>query len=97
MKASASNPGEFTPSRSVRVRHATCAGGRVFCPRCPRILGIEEGQTDADQTFTLKTVNCLGCCALAPVVQVDDGYMANPSLSNLKKTFKALAQKEDPR
>jgi len=39
-----------------------------------RDLDIEAGQTTNDLEFTLETVNCLGCCALGPVVMVDDKY-----------------------
>ncbi|MBN1755654.1 NAD(P)H-dependent oxidoreductase subunit E [bacterium] len=38
------------------------------------ILKIEPGQTTEDQKFTLQTVGCLGCCALGPVVVVDEDY-----------------------
>jgi NADH-quinone oxidoreductase subunit E len=48
------------------------------------VLGIQPGQTDPDMQFTLKTVNCLGCCALAPVMKVDDRYYGNPSLSDVR-------------
>ena len=58
------------------------------------ILNIQENETDSKQMFTLKTVNCLGCCALSPVLQVDDTYLNNPSIPKLKKTFSALEQKE---
>jgi NADH:ubiquinone oxidoreductase subunit E len=37
-------------------------------------LDILPGQTTKDGAFTLKTVNCLGCCALGPVVVLDDVY-----------------------
>jgi len=37
-------------------------------------LGIEEGGTTDDGRFTLEHVACLGCCALAPVITVDDDY-----------------------
>jgi len=33
--------------------------------------GIKAGETDADMKFSLDTVNCLGCCALGPVMEVD--------------------------
>lgn len=35
-------------------------------------LGVQAGGTTADGMFTLETVNCLGACALAPVVMVDE-------------------------
>lgn len=41
-----------------------------------RVLGIPAGNTTADQEYTLETVNCLGCCALGPVVMIDDDYLS---------------------
>ena len=35
-------------------------------------LGIKEGETTPDLSVTLETVGCVGCCALAPVVTVND-------------------------
>jgi NADH-quinone oxidoreductase subunit E len=35
------------------------------------LTGIKPGETDLDLKFSLETVNCLGCCALGPVVEVD--------------------------
>jgi NADH:ubiquinone oxidoreductase subunit E len=42
-----------------------------------RRLHIEPGETTEDKLFTLKTVNCLGACALGPIVVVDDEYHGN--------------------
>jgi len=39
-----------------------------------RLLKIEPGETTDDGMFTLETVNCLGACALGPVVMVDEKY-----------------------
>lgn len=39
-----------------------------------RLLGIKGGQTTPDSKFSLETVNCLGCCALGPVVVIDNDY-----------------------
>jgi NADH-quinone oxidoreductase subunit E len=35
------------------------------------LTGIKPGETDLDLKFSLETVNCLGCCALGPVMEVD--------------------------
>jgi NADH-quinone oxidoreductase subunit E len=35
------------------------------------MTGIKPGETDLDLKFSLETVNCLGCCALGPVVEID--------------------------
>lgn len=39
-----------------------------------REIGICAGETDEQMEFTLETVNCLGACALGPVVVVDGEY-----------------------
>ena len=39
-----------------------------------RSLDIEEDETTDDRMFSLETVNCLGTCALAPVVMVEEDY-----------------------
>ncbi len=35
------------------------------------LTGIKPGETDADLKYSLETVNCLGCCALGPVMEID--------------------------
>ena len=35
------------------------------------LTGIKPGETDLELKFSLETVNCLGCCALGPVLEVD--------------------------
>jgi NADH-quinone oxidoreductase subunit E len=35
------------------------------------LIGIKPGETDLDLKFSLETVNCLGCCALGPVMKID--------------------------
>ena len=37
-------------------------------------LGVRGGETTEDKEFTLETVNCLGACALGPIVVVDGHY-----------------------
>ncbi len=51
------------------------------------MLGLKPGQTSEDMRFTLETVNCLGCCAMGPVVAVDGEYHSKPSTSELKKVL----------
>lgn len=48
-----------------------------------RLLHISPGQTTEDGLFTLELVNCLGSCALAPVMVVDDTYYGKVSLETL--------------
>lgn len=41
------------------------------------LIGIKPGETDLDLKFSLQTVNCLGCCALGPVIEVDGKHHGN--------------------
>ena len=56
-----------------------------------RVLQIEEDQdTDPEGQFTVQKVACLGCCTLAPVVQIDDmiyGYVKPERVSNVLEDF----------
>lgn len=52
-----------------------------------RVLDIEVGQTTQDGKFSLTTVNCLGCCALGPIMTVDDEYYGHLKVTDLKKIF----------
>jgi len=48
-------------------------------------LGIEAGETTEDMNFTLSTVNCLGCCGLAPVTTVGEDLYGKVEPSNIKE------------
>jgi len=69
-------------------------GAQEMLLRVSAVLGIEPGQTDCQQQFTLETVHCLGCCALAPVVQIDKDYFHQPSKNRLARIVKSLNQEE---
>jgi NADH:ubiquinone oxidoreductase subunit E len=47
-------------------------GGKAVLTEMEHKLGIKEGETTADRAVTLETVGCVGCCALAPVLTVND-------------------------
>ncbi|MFH1319166.1 MAG: NAD(P)H-dependent oxidoreductase subunit E [Bacteroidota bacterium] len=55
-----------------------CMGTACHVRGASRILetvqdqtGIRPGETDLDLKFSLETVNCLGCCALGPVMEIN--------------------------
>ncbi len=48
-----------------------------------RTIGINPGETTADKKFSLETVNCLGCCALGPVVEIDGQYHGKLNTANV--------------
>jgi NADH:ubiquinone oxidoreductase subunit E len=57
-----------------------------------RYFKIGPGETTKDGMFTLETVNCLGACALGPVVVIDDDYyMVKPgTFENVIEQFSSL-------
>ncbi|MBQ0041455.1 MAG: NAD(P)H-dependent oxidoreductase subunit E [Clostridiales bacterium] len=52
-----------------------------------RALGIEDGETTEDGLFSLELVNCLGSCALAPVMVVDDVYYGRMSIEKVPEVL----------
>lgn len=58
-------------------------GGPQIVEELERKLDIEVGQTTPDQKFTLETVNCLGCCAIGPVVVVDGKYYSQITVKKI--------------
>lgn len=73
---------------------SVCLGTACHVRGAPRLLdrvtdtlNIYPGETSADHRFTLKTVNCLGCCALGPVMVVDGEYYGKPSTKEIKKVI----------
>lgn len=59
-------------------------GGPQIADEMERELQINIGETSADGMFTLETVNCLGCCAIAPVVTVDGRYFAKTTVKKVE-------------
>lgn len=51
---------------------------------------IGVGETTPDKRFTLKTVECLGSCGTAPVVQINDDYYENLTIEELEKVLNKL-------
>jgi NADH-quinone oxidoreductase subunit E len=52
--------------------------------------GIRPGETDLDLRFSLETVNCLGCCALGPVMKIDGkthGKLSRTETENVLKSY----------
>jgi len=65
-------------------------GGARLVESLERELKVERGHTTKDLSFSLDTVNCVGACALAPVVVVDEGYQANTNSRKLRKHLKQI-------
>ncbi len=69
-------------------------GGPKIVEEFERNLGIKVGETTRDNEFSLETVNCLGCCAIGPVVVVDREYYAKMSIGKVKIILKRYKKKE---
>lgn len=80
----------LTPQGRHRVqvcRGTAChvrGGGRILA-EAKRLLGLKEGETSDDLEYTLETVACIGACALAPCMMIDD------EVHGRLNTFKAAA------
>jgi len=74
-----------------------CLGTACHVRGAPRVLdtvqeliGIKPGETDLDLKFSLQTVNCLGCCALGPVLEIDGkthGKMVPGEMAEVLKNY----------
>jgi NADH-quinone oxidoreductase subunit E len=63
-------------------------GAPAVLDELKRQLGIEPGQTTKDMSYTLETVNCVGACALGPVVVIDDKYQAEMRPGKVKRLLR---------
>lgn len=87
-------------SLKPRGRHLVrvCLGTACYVRGGPRILdsverslGIKPSETTSDSSFSLETVNCLGCCALGPVIELDGQYhgrLAPATIGELLSKYK---------
>lgn len=86
---------------------SACLGTACHIRSAPRVLdelqrqlGVKAGDTTPDGEFTLETVNCLGACALGPVVVVDGHYFSKVDTAAvrtiLEKARQGLPPLEEP-
>ncbi|MEE8469932.1 MAG: NAD(P)H-dependent oxidoreductase subunit E [Dehalococcoidia bacterium] len=66
-------------------------GATTLLDRASQLLNIGPGETARDLRFSLETVNCLGCCALGPVIVIDGEYHSNPATPDLEKLLNECA------
>lgn len=60
-------------------------GARSILEKVKSMLGIEPGETTPDLEYSLKTVNCLGCCAMGPVMVLDGKYNEHLNTHKVEK------------
>ncbi len=63
-------------------------GGPKILEEFERRLKIGAGHTTEDKQFSLESVACLGCCAIGPVVVVDDDYHAQTTIRKVQPILK---------
>ncbi|MBW1971268.1 MAG: NAD(P)H-dependent oxidoreductase subunit E [Deltaproteobacteria bacterium] len=67
-------------------------GAPKVLEKIERELGISPGETTEDLEFSLETVNCLGACALGPIVVVDGEYNGEMNVSKVDELLKKIKQ-----
>jgi NADH-quinone oxidoreductase subunit E len=60
-------------------------GSGTILERVQSHLSVDKDGTTLDGKFSLETVNCVGCCALGPVMTVDDDYHGNLKLPDVER------------
>jgi NADH:ubiquinone oxidoreductase subunit E len=68
-------------------------GARGVLDEIERELDVKPGKTTKDGEFTLETVNCLGACALGPIVVIDEHYHGKISALKVADLFKKGGEK----
>ncbi len=83
------------PGRNrVRVCLGTAChvqGGQQLSQKTQEVLGIPAGETTADHAFDFQEVACLGCCALAPVVEINGKIHGKMAPEPLRKVLQDYA------
>ena len=87
---------QLTPVGRRRV--TVCRGTACHIRGAPQIvteientIGIKEGETSEDLEYTLETVACIGCCALAPCLKVNESVHGAMTPRKAKELFDDLS------
>lgn len=95
---------QFTFNPKGKIAITTCDGTACHVQGGPLLkeyietnLQIKSGETTEDGLFSLKTVACIGCCAIAPAIIVNEevhGNLTFQKISKLMTKLKKRAQTE---
>ena len=79
-----------------RKRVAVCRGTACHIRGAPQILntiekmiGLKEGETSDDLEYTLETVACIGCCALAPCIRINKNVSGEMTPEKAQELFRS--------
>jgi NADH-quinone oxidoreductase subunit E len=70
-------------------------GAQIIAEEFERELGIKAGETTHDLEFSFETVNCLGACALGPVVVIDGKYHGQMNIAKAQALLEKLKGKTE--
>jgi len=70
-------------------------GSEAIVKEFSRLLGLKPGEFDSRKSVSLEAVNCLGCCAIGPVVVVDGKYYARVNIKEVEKIVAGLTTGEN--
>lgn len=76
--------------KTIQVCRGTAChvkGAQRILEEFKRELGVEENGTTEDGKYTLETVACIGCCALAPCASIDEEVEANLTPQKVRELF----------
>lgn len=69
-------------------------GAPIILDEFKRKLNIEPGETTEDNFFTLETVNCVGACALGPIIIADGAYHGQMKMRDVDKVIKGFKREK---
>jgi len=84
-------PGKHTITLCLGTACHVRGGGKILS-EISNFLDIEPDETTEDGELTLRTVNCLGACAIGPLMVVDDKYHGKMSPSKAKSLLVKLQE-----
>lgn len=79
----------------IRVCDGTAChvrGSESLISAISQTLGIGPGETTEDRMFSMELVNCLGACALAPIMVIDEKYYSKVTMETLPDIFQAVRE-----
>jgi NADH-quinone oxidoreductase subunit E len=68
----------------------TLLGAETLLEHLEKTLGIKPGEITRDKRFSLTTVECLGSCGTAPMMQINDDYYENLTVEKVDEILKQL-------
>jgi NADH-quinone oxidoreductase subunit E len=83
-----------------KKRVTICRGTACHIRGAPQILeqiekniGIKEGETSSDLEYTLETVACIGCCALAPCMKINAGIHGDINQIKIEELLPPISER----